>query len=468
MACSRILREAFTVPSPPEVSQPRTPTAAVVTFLSEADVSTDAARIEASAEAWAAGSSGLSTKRCEALQVIELVLSSLALTCWTAMCVLDLSGYWNEPVESEDSLPSHVLSLSVWCVSCAVFIARQSSICYQKDWSHVKSQAAGQSGLYWELLVLLATQWSLISGALAWLVFHAAHQRRMQVIAGLLAVLAMLALLLCTIVYVLREHRNRSKVSSGAPTPNAKAEARPKHEDSKRTEQERALRAQAPEAKAVELSSMTSSVGLADLNRLSFKSHRSSGTHDQEDSLSTSGNYLGKLWSDDGSVSKQSVLKQGVDSMDSDMFSVEGLMSDKSLKQVVFGEMPIRSSRGRWRPLFPSLSESSYSPSASMSCSVASVRKLGSSQKFFFESEEDAQRSLALDIRSHSQHLAVQTAPQLDRSASPCLSMGSQKSHLSVPEAKEVSEAYRRPTTSSALSDVSSRSKPSQQSSFGS
>ncbi|CAE7248097.1 unnamed protein product, partial [Symbiodinium necroappetens] len=257
----------------------------------------------------------------------------------------------------------------------------------------------------------------------------------MQVIAGLLAVLAMLALLLCTIVYVLREHRNRSKVSSGAPTPNAKAEARPKHEDSKRTEQERALRAQAPEAKAVELSSMTSSVGLADLNRLSFKSHRSSGTHDQEDSLSTSGNYLGKLWSDDGSVSKQSVLKQGVDSMDSDMF-VEGLMSDKSLKQVVFGEMPIRSSRGRWRPLFPSLSESSYSPSASMSCSVASVRKLGSSQKFFFESEEDAQRSLALDIRSHSQHLAVQTAPQLDRSASPCLSMGSQKSHLSVPEAK--------------------------------
>ncbi|CAE7837209.1 unnamed protein product [Symbiodinium sp. CCMP2592] len=368
--------EAFSVPSPPEVGQPRTPTTAVVTFLSEADVSSDAARIEASAEAWAASSSGLSTKRCEALQVIELVLSSLALTCWTAMCVLDLSGYWNEPLESEDSLPSHVLSLSVWCVSCGVFIARQSSICCQKDWSKdLKGQAvAGHSGLYRELLVLLATQWSLISGALAWLVFHAAHQRRMQVIAGLLAVLALLALLLCTVVYVLREHRKRSKVSWGAPSPNPKAEARPaKHEDFKRTDG--AIRAQAPEA--VELSSMTSSVVLADLNRLSFKSHRSSarssGTHDQEDSLSTSGNYLGKLWSDDGSVSKQSVLKQGVDSMDSDMFSVEGLMSDKSLKQVVFGEMPIRSSRGRWRPLFPSLSESSYSPSASMSCSVASL-----------------------------------------------------------------------------------------------
>jgi len=462
--------EAFSVPSPPEVSQPRTPTTAVVTFLSEADVSSDAARIEASAEAWAASSSGLSTKRCEALQVIELVLSSLALTCWTAMCVLDLSGYWNEPLESEDSLPSHVLSLSVWCVSCGLFIARQSSICCQKDWSKdLKGQAvAGHSGLYWELLVLLATQWSLVSGALAWLVFHAAHQRRMQVIAGLLAVLALLALLLCTVAYVLREHRKRSKVSWGAPSPNPKAEARPaKHEDFKRTDG--AIRAQAPEA--VELSSMTSSVVLADLNRLSFKSHRSSarssGTHDQEDSLSTSGNYLGKLWSDDGSVSKQSVLKQGVDSMDSDMFSVEGLMSDKSLKQVVFGEMPIRSSRGRWRPLFPSLSESSYSPSASMSCSVASVRKLGS-QKFFIESEEDAQRSLVQDIISHSQHLAVQTGPQLDRSASPCLSMGSQKSHLSVPEAKEATEAYRRPTTSSALSDVSSRSKPSQQSSFGS
>eukprot|EP00439_Symbiodinium_sp_Y106_P029645 s1613_g3.t1 len=180
---------------------------------------------------------GLSTKRCEALQVIELVLSSLALTCWTAMCVLDLSGYWNEPLESEDSLPSHVLSLSVWCVSCGLFIARQSSICCQKDRSmsnhsqHVPAHSA---------------IWSLVSGALAWLVFHAAHQRRMQVIAGLLAVLALLALLLCTVAYVLREHRKRSK-----------AEARPaKHEDFKRTDG--AIRAQAPEA--VELSSMTSSV----------------------------------------------------------------------------------------------------------------------------------------------------------------------------------------------------------------
>ena len=45
--------------------------------------------------------------------------------------------------------------------------------------------------------------------------------------------------------------------------------------------------------------------------------------------------------------------------------------------------------------------------------------------------------SLVIETTGHSQHLAVQTAPQLDRSASPCLSMGSQKSHLSVPEAKD-------------------------------
>ena len=45
--------------------------------------------------------------------------------------------------------------------------------------------------------------------------------------------------------------------------------------------------------------------------------------------------------------------------------------------------------------------------------------------------------SLSLDTTGHSQHLAVQTGPQMDRSASPCLSMGSQKSHLSVPEAKD-------------------------------
>ncbi|CAE7415843.1 unnamed protein product [Symbiodinium pilosum] len=209
---------------------------------------------------------------------------------------------------------------------------------------------------------------------------------------------------------------------------------------------------------------MTSSVVLsADLNRLSFKSHRSSarssgGTRDQEDSLSMSGNYLGKLWSDDGSVSKQSVLKQGVDSMDSEVFSVTRLMSDKSLKQVVFDEIPVRSSRGRWRPLFPSLAaESLYSPSASMSCSVASVRRLGS-QKFIFESEEDAQRSLAQDIKSHGQHLAVRTAPQLDRSPSPSLSMKSQNSHLSLPDPAK--ENFRRPSTnSSAMSDVSDSRK---------
>ncbi|CAE7028575.1 unnamed protein product, partial [Symbiodinium natans] len=469
--------EAFSVPPPPEVGQPRSP-ATAVTFL---DAPSDAVRHEnshRSLEAWPPNSGHW--RLFHAYQVIELVASSLALTCWTAMCVLDVSGYWNVPFDSEDSLLSHALCLGVWCVACTVFVARLSSICRQRDvWPDLKTcrtKVAGHGGFRWELLMLLATQWSLVSGALAWLVFHAVNQRRPQVMAGLLAILALLALLLCTVVNVLREHRRRVKVISGtsvtAAPPSPKAEERPAAPDVDLRNDE-TLHGRTE----MELSSMTSSVML-DLNRLSFKSHRSSArssarssTHDQEDSLSTSGNYLGKLWSDDGSVSKQSVLKQGVDSMDSDIFVGQSVSdkSDKSLKQVVFGEMPIRSSRGRWRPLFPSMAESTFSPSASMSCSVASVRRLGS-QKFVFESEEDAQRSLAEDIKSHSKYLclAVQTSPKLDRSASPCLSglsMGSQKSHLSVPEAAK--EAYRRPSTTSAMSDVSdSRANLSQQSSL--
>jgi len=352
-------------------------------------------------------------------------------------------------------------------------------VCLHKAWSAdtvETSKSAGVVGFHHELLVLVATQWFLLSGAIAWLVFHAANNRQPQVLAGLLMVLVLLGMTLCTVVYVLREHRRKvSAVAAMSPGMEEDRSANASHSppDVARLDYHAPTqqndRTQEKEGQAMELASMTSSFPLpADLNRLSltsFKSHRSSAksshdSHEPEDSLSLSGNYVGKLWSDgDGSLGRGSILKESMD-MES-QWSINRILSDKSIKhRVVFEEMPNRSSRGRWRLLFPSLAEAStFSPTASAT-SAASVKRLGSS--FVFESEEDVQLKMARDIQCHGQHLAVQTGPPL----SPSASMRSQTSFLSIPD----EEARRRPSSSSAMSDISSfekRSK-SRQSSFGS
>jgi len=456
--------EDFEIPAPPKILQPRSPVSPVALLTQVGDVEAQvlAVQHEVSIEAWTfeKSSQGSEPLWCNR-QAVELVLSVLALCCWAAMCVLDLSGYW--PDLESASLPSQILSVAVLAVSCTALAIRQCCACRSQDPQSSRSSdllfdAVRLPALQYRLLVVLASQWCLLCGAAAWLVLNASNQRRAQVIAGLLALLALLSLLLCSLVFVFSQHKQKLKVSDLRAPPKEKQSA--DDDDSRNTQ----IRSSGASLEALDLDSMTSCAGLSRTNTPKSLQQLQAQLEVEEAALADladmagtnsvsadsefSDNFVGNILTgqSDRSGALRCVKVAPLDSLDG------------GCKQVVFKQVPLRSSEGRWRLLFPTCASAvlGASPTDTLTMSVGvdalGHRKSGTT-RFRFETDEEVEKSLEKEIDRH--HLEVEQDARFSRSASPSSSLCSQSPGAQVRGC---------PSSSSGLSDVSGKSETS---SFG-
>eukprot|EP00435_Cladocopium_sp_Y103_P058822 s62_g20.t2 len=370
---SSVESEDFHIPVPPLTAEPHSPADPVTLLEAKEPKMADAGQeVRPLWRAWNMESTDDTGWRdlCRR-QAIELTLTVVALCCWTIMCVLDLFG-WQNGLDSESDVASQILSLSSLAVSCIAFTTRPCCVSriLQKD----PDGTAGQSRLHYQLLILLASQWSLLCGALIWLVYQASSQRHPQVIAGVVAVFILLILLLCSFVYLLHAQRKRLTTSVDLALASVDPQADWTPDRSYSSTRKPAI--EVPER-----------------------------SDDSDDAVSD--NYVRVASADD--------LE------DPEQFTNEcGMRKQKS-------DEVLRRSRGRWRPLFPTFMASSLqSPTMSrtsmLSLGAGGEFKRGTSIKSFrFETEKEVEESLEKEIKRHT--LEVNCA--LQRSTSPSPSLGS-------------------------------------------
>ncbi|CAK9103128.1 unnamed protein product [Durusdinium trenchii] len=415
----KVESEDFAIPLPPE-AKPKSPSADPVSFGEATGVVAE--REVAGNTAWISQNSLEGLQRCPGWQVIELSFTLSGLCCWTTMCMLDLFGYW--PYLESDGLPSQVLSLSVLVISCTAFGLRQYCVVRAKDIAGRASQCRYQ----YQLVVLLASQWSLLCGAITWLVLHVSMERQSQVIAGLLAVLTILALLLCNLVYML-QRRRFVHAAGETPKEHDAVASRTSHEI-----EDLALASMTP---ALETDVPLHSVQPTDL----FEDGPAIRPVQSDGGLSD--NFIGHI------MSGRSTCLTNARPSDIEKNVSDG--SERQKKNVEFHEEPHRSSRGRWRPLFPTMSSLAMSPTASrgsMSTGLGESLRRGGS-KFKFETEAEVEASLRKEITRHT--LDVDSV--FKRGSSPSPSMTSQQSQIS--SSKKEGLKSSRASSSSGLSDVS-------------
>ena len=373
----------------------------------------------------------------------QVLLTVVAFSCWTIMCIFDLFGW---PTSPSYDVASPALSLSVLTVSCIAFATRYW--CLPRILQQDPTGSPGQCKLQYQLLILLASQWLLLSGAIIWLVFHASSQRHPQVIAGVVAVMILLVLLLCSLVYMLQR---TSAVKPQKEHPNV------------------ARISQASEDLAL------ASVD-ADLTDESFVPARSpSLDRDIEQAVDTqisqisdtSDNFIGHVMSGVGTASPsgRSSLRLKV-RVDIEPDDIEKQLSDESevrhrnsKKSVDFEKEIYHSSRGRWRPLFPTFMVSSMSNPPTPTMSRTSMLSLGEpmrrgnsirSSRFRFETEAEVEQCLEKEIKRHT----LEVNSVLQRSTSPSPSLGSLPSMVSQQSGSKKVKSSRA-SSSSGLTDTS-------------
>mmetsp|Transcript_84976 Transcript_84976/g.173286 ORF Transcript_84976/g.173286 Transcript_84976/m.173286 type:complete len:444 (+) Transcript_84976:77-1408(+) len=431
----KVESEDFHIPVPPLTAEPHSP-ADPVTLLEANEPKMADGEVRPHWGSWKmANADGTWRDLCRR-QAIELTLTVVALCCWTIMCVIDLFG-WQDGLDSDSDVASQILSLSSLAVSCIAFATRPCCVyrILQKD----PDGTAGQSRLQYQLLILLASQWSLLCGALIWLVYHASSQRHPQVIAGVVAVFILLILLICSFVYLL--HAQRKRLTTGV------VEAPKEHPDM-----------------ANQISNLSEDLAFASVDPQgdwtpdrSYSSGKPAievpdRSDDSDDALSN--NYVGHLMSHTSPKSARSsqrsnFLKVRVASAD-DLEDPEQFTDECEMRKQKSNEV-LRTSRGRWRPLFPTFMASSWqSPTMSRTSmlSLGGEMKRGPSLRGFrFETEKEVEESLEKEIKRHT----LEVNAVLQRSTSPSPSLGSVPSQQSSAKKAKSSRA----SSSSGLSDGS-------------
>lgn len=371
----------------------------------------------------------------------QVLLTVVAFSCWTIMCIFDLFGWPTSPTFDSDDVASPVLSLSVLAVSCIAFATRHW--CLSRVLQQDPTGSPGQCKLQYQLLILLASQWLLLSGAIIWLVFHASTQRHPQVIAGVAAVMILLVLLLCSLVYMLQR--------------NSAVEPQKEHPSMARiSEASEDLALASVDADLTDNFVPARSMSLGrDIEAVDTRSQNS----DMSD------NFIGHVMSGIGSPSGRSSLRLKV-RVDIETDDIEKQLSDESevrhrnsKKSVDFEKEIYRSSRGRWRPLFPTFMASSMSNPPTPTMSRTSMLSLGEpmrrgnsirSSRFRFETEAEVEKSLEKEIKRHT----LEVNSVLQRSTSPSPSLGSLPSMVSQQSGvKKVKSS--RASSSSGLTDTS-------------
>eukprot|EP00931_Biecheleriopsis_adriatica_P047607 TRINITY_DN27464_c0_g1_i1.p1 TRINITY_DN27464_c0_g1~~TRINITY_DN27464_c0_g1_i1.p1 ORF type:complete len:439 (+),score=70.21 TRINITY_DN27464_c0_g1_i1:67-1383(+) len=174
--------------------------------------------------------------QCRCWQVVEVTFTGIALSSWSCVCIMDLSGlWWPESNPAEDSGLSRSLSLAVLLVALVAVVSR---CCGGAHRNHSRAAEAwsppghsttallsderrccgpcigGASRRH--LLAAIATQWFLLCGATAWLALHAANRRGPQVVAGAIAVSVLLPLFVSTAVMAFFIQQRPRKVGNDA------------------------------------------------------------------------------------------------------------------------------------------------------------------------------------------------------------------------------------------------------------
>jgi len=283
----------------------------------------------------------------------------------------------------------------------------------------------------------------LLSGAIIWLVFHASSQRHPQVIAGVVAVMILLVLLLCSLVYMLQR--------------NSAVEPQKEHPNVARISQA---------SEDLALASVD-----ADLTDDFMPARSMSLGRDIEQAVDTrisqisdtSDNFIGHVMSGVGmaSPSGRSSLRLKV-RVDVEADDIEKQLSDESevrhrnsKKSVDFEKEIYHSSRGRWRPLFPTFMASSMSNPPTPTMSRTSMLSLGEpmrrgnsirSSRFRFETEAEVEQCLEKEIKRHT----LEVNSVLQRSTSPSPSLGSLSQQSGSKKVKS-----SRASSSSGLTDTS-------------
>lgn len=180
---------------------------------------------------------------CQVLRhAAELLLTSLASVAWLLTCILDQAGMLgrHSTAPLAEKLLSQGLALAGLSLACLTLLLQRSLCCEgcscskpQFDLAHnvvteawvapESSTSLGDSPVpspvdlsrrarhrRCRVVAAVVTQWFLLCGALAWLVIHAANRRIPQIIAGLLAVLAVLVKATLSMLTLLRYCQLRS------------------------------------------------------------------------------------------------------------------------------------------------------------------------------------------------------------------------------------------------------------------
>jgi len=181
--------------------------------------------------------------RCQVLRhAAELLLTSLASVAWLLTCVLDQAGMLGKHSTAPlaEKWLSQGLALAGLSLACLTLLLQRSLCCegcfcgkpqfdlaqsvVTEAWVAPESSTSlGDSPVpspedlsrrarhrRCRVVAAVVTQWFLLCGALAWLVIHAANRRIPQMIAGLLAVLALLVKATLSMLTLLRYYQLRS------------------------------------------------------------------------------------------------------------------------------------------------------------------------------------------------------------------------------------------------------------------